>query len=159
MRSLLSNYFSRLKTIEDSTILDDELSENEEFDNMKTFHDLADHTNNSTRTLKSQLEELNMIKYIDDSDSLDSASNLMNEMSDKEEQVDYNFDQTNLEKPRNNDKETNLTRKSKFFNLIEMLNIQQMIVLQSKSNDEGNFQLFSNLILLSFLLLKLVLKC
>lgn len=130
MRSLLSNYFSRLKTIEDSTILDDELSENEEFDNMKTSHELTDQKD--IRTLKSQLEELNMIKYIDDSDSLDSASNLMNDLSDKEEQVDYDFDQTYRQTPKNN-KETNMTSETKNFNLMEM------ILLQSKSNKEGKF--------------------
>ena len=74
MKSLLSNYFSRLKTIEDNCVGDETLSDSEETIDLKRCR---------------QRRGLDELKYIDDSDSMDSVPNLMSERGD------YDFDHGN----------------------------------------------------------------
>ena len=72
MKSLLSNYFNRLKTIEDNCAGDETLSDCEDVSiDLKRCR---------------QRRGLDELKYIDDSDSMDSVPNLMSERGD------YDFD-------------------------------------------------------------------
>lgn len=144
MRSLLSNYFSRLKTIEDSAIDEDEFSDEEDILKFKKVNNDNCAANKNAlanvEVMNNKLEELNMLKFIDDIDSLDSASNLMNEMTGYEEN-DYDYG-CNSNRKSNQCTQTIRTNSKQetcceYSNLGDTVNIQQLVAGQSKSNREG----------------------
>ncbi len=129
MRSLLSSYFSRLKPIQDIATFDDEdgISDDEIAEHKTTkSKKRANQTENSC-ALKAQLDALNRLKYIDDSDSLDSAHNLIDESSDREE-INRDFEKINLH--------------TKSESLDEETNMQQLIDGRYGSNKEGKKQIY-----------------
>lgn len=140
MRSLLGNYFSRLKPIEDISSI-----ENEEFEEIAASQSPLinnQYTGIITDHLKKELGDLTKIKYIDDSDSLDSATNLMNESSEMEQE---DCDHVQLEQNQQVIKENNERARIRLnSNLIENLNIQQLIAGQSVSNKQGKIIFFKN---------------
>ena len=157
MRSLLSNYFSRLKTIEDSTS-DAEFSDEEDILKFKKISNDSSSTKNIheiTENMNKKLEELRMLKFIDDSDSLDSASNLMNEASGYYEN-DYGYGNNSGRKSNQFTQTTSEQRNeacSGCYNSTDTPNIQQLILGQSESNREGKIIFKLNIFIHTFLLL------
>ena len=117
MRSLLSSYFSRLKPIEDIATFEEEAEEDGIRENKSS-------KKKANKIRSYQSEELKKLKYIDDSDSLDSAHNLIDESSDSREEMNY-------------DRFNGQIKHEKTMQASETLNIQNLIAVQSKSDKEG----------------------